>query len=130
MGGRSDTDWILLTPSHHHFHQGGHYHHHHDHHQDRDDDDGEAPDGVGDTDCLQCPSVGDGTGWRGNREEEEEVLECCLFCASKNNKRCARTLFSYNARHCVCSRVSGDGSGWLIEYRWNIGSVAKPPRGG
>ena len=98
-------------------------------HQDHDDDD-QAPDGVGDTDCLQCPSVGDGTGWRGNREEAE-VLECCLFCASKNNKRCARTLFSYKALHyCACGRVSGDGSGWLIEYRWNIGALAKPPLGG
>ena len=38
--------------------------------------------------------------------------------------------FRTTARHCVCGRVSGDGSGWLIEYRWNIGSVAKPPRGG
>ena len=39
---------------------------------------------------------------------------------------CSRT----TARHCACGRVSGDGSGWLIEYRWNIGSVAKPPLGG
>ena len=38
--------------------------------------------------------------------------------------------FRTTAPHCVYGRVSGDGSGWLIEYRWNIGSVAKPPLGG